>query len=618
MRIHPKCSPAILLLALAGCPSTDHVVGSTTAASDDTGSGSDSETSAPEPATDTSGGDVVEDHRTFFIGESNHFDGGGACDNAYVRTVTSSLKERLLDAGWAGLRFVDDDSWPEDFRESTFSDQSLDGTFGDTARLSVYAGHGNVGMLQWGRPSDNGTCTNFINTNSRFGRLAGDTAAAVMLMTSCTMRADQLWPVFGEQASRQFFGFHNSPYIGPNEARKVFERSEQGQPTADAWLEEMVLNSGGKNSPVVFTMGTSPNDASDTHGITNLASGMGFVQNVGEPPTNFHFELFDSGCTKLCGNCSPNAAPPPEILLSAPVPRVKLTRPVRSAADLIERASTLLSRFEHGSLDDAARARLETWANTIVDSGDVTFAQILDEPRIDLSYDPASDVLRITNRDALARARPGPYGVVDDPADLRTVLMLEAEALREDLQTIPGMLDLLGDQFEVTARAVGYGGGDGPQRAPTDFEYIYTLPGELEGLALTDRQFAIGITRLGELSTIMVSMIDVEIVGSVGMQRPPQSALDALSTTLLGQHPSATSIEFVTPTVGYQLKEDEASGELDPSLLVGYVLAFGSGSAPAISRRVPIRLSLTELDAPIESLAAQDPDPTAGDARAAN
>lgn len=398
----------------------------------------------------------------------------------------------------------------------------------------------------------------------------------------------------------------------------MFERSEQGQATADAWLEEMVLNVSGKNSPVVFTMGTSPDDASDTHGVTNLASGMGLVPNVGEPPTNFHFELFDSGCTKLCGNCSANAAPLPEILLGAPVPRLRLTRPVRSASDLIERASTLLSRFEHGSLDEVARARLEAWANAIVDSEDITFAQILDEPRIDLSYDPASDVLRITNRDALARAKPGPYGAVDDPPDLRTVLMLEAEALREDLQTIPGMVDLLGEQFEVTTRVVGYGGDDGPQRAPIDFEYIYTLPGALDGFALPDRHLAFGITRLGELSTITVSMVDVEIVSDVGMQRPPQQALDTLGATLLGQHPGATSIEFVAPTVGYQLKEDEASGELDPSLLVGYVLAFGSESERAISRRVLIRLSLTALDAPIESLAAQDPDPKAGDARAAN
>jgi hypothetical protein len=606
MHMRPKYL-ATLGLLLIGCPGTTEVVGASTAASGETGSDTAS----------GGDGDVVEDHRSFFIGESTKFDGGGLCTNAKLNTITSSLREALVDAGWTGLRFVDENTWPEDFREASFSSIALDEVHGDAMRLSIYAGHGNVGLLQWGRPSDNGQCQNIIKIDSRLGKLAGDTAAATMLLTSCTMRADSLWPVFKDQASRQFFGYHNSPYIGHDEPRKVFKRSQDGQPTADAWLEGMVLNILGKNSPVVFTMGTSPDDASDTHGITNLASGQGFIQNVGEPPTNFQFELYDSGCTKVCGNCSGNSASVPDIS-TAPVPFVKLTRQVRSTSDLVAHASTLLMPFDVGPLDVAGQARLEAWAASIVESGDVEYAKILDAPRIDLSYDPSSDLLRITDRDALARARSGPYGVVDGPADLHQTLELAAAAVRDELQSIPGMVDLLGTDFEVTTREVGYGGVDDPQPASIAFEYMFTLSGQIEGLALPDRHLGIGVTRLGELSTLTVSAVEVEIVGAVTMQRSPQQAMDALSAEVLQQYPSALGIEFVAPMVGYQLRDAEASNEVMPSLLVGYVLEFGPESDRVVSRRFPVRISLTDLDAPIESLASEDPNPQGGDDRAAS
>jgi hypothetical protein len=610
----------MLGLVLAGCPSTNVVVGgSSVGESGDTSDPAGSDTTATDTNTGETGdgdGDVVQDHRTYFIGESTKFDGGGLCDNSGLNAVTSTLRNELVDAGWTGLRFVNDNSWPEDFREATMSDLALDEIHGDAARLSIYAGHGNVGMLQWGRPSDNGVCRTNIDPNARLGTLAGDTAGATMLMTSCTMRADQLWPVFQNQACRQFLGYHDSPFIGHDEARKVFKRTQDSQPTADAWLEEMEANIG-SNSPVVFTMGTSPDDATSTHGITNLASGEGMIMNVGEPADNFQFELWDNGCTKICGNCNGNAPPLPEIMFGALVPRVTLTRPLRSADDLVAHAALLIARFDVGPLDQAQQARLEVWASSVVERGEISYAQILDEPRLDLSYDPSSDLLRITNRDALARARPGPGSIVDDPPGLEATLRLEAEAVRAELQTIPGALDLLGSVFEVTTRELGYGSAD-MQTGPIAFEYMFTLPGQFEGLALPDRRLGIGVTRLGELSTLVVSVVDVQVTGTVGFQRTPQEAIDVLEAEVLAQYQSALDIEIVVPRVGYQLAEGQLSTEALPSLLVGYVLAFGPEANPVVSRRVPVRISLSEPDAPIESLAAVDPNPQAGDQRAAN
>ena len=43
----------------------------------------------------------------------------------------------------------------------------------------------------------------------------------------------------------------------------------------------------GKNSPVVLTVGVSGREAMQAHGATNLASGAGFIESVGEPVDAF-------------------------------------------------------------------------------------------------------------------------------------------------------------------------------------------------------------------------------------------------------------------------------------------------------------------------------------------
>jgi hypothetical protein len=52
--------------------------------------------------------------------------------------------------------------------------------------------------------------------------------------------------------------------------------------------------------------------------------------------------------------------------------------------------------------------------------------------------------------------------------------------------------------------------------------------------------------------------------------------------------------------------------------LVGYVVRFGEGVDAVASRRYPVRISLAEPNARIESLAAPDPNPNPGDDRASN
>lgn len=604
----------ISILSLTACPDTAVVTGGSSVGDDEVGS----ETSRPDTSGETSGETWADTDgqggpMSYFIGESTKFDGGGACNNDNLNTVTSTFRNALANDGWTGLRFVDENSWPEDFREGSFSGINLDGVYGDAARLSVYAGHGNVGLLQWGRPSDNGLCRNTLSLHSVYGSLAGDRAAATMFMTSCMMRVDQLPLVFAGQASRQFFGYHNSPHIGFDEARQVFKRCQDGQSTKDAWLEEMVLNGGGKNSPIVLTLGTSDEDAASMHGMTNLASGEGFVENVGEPADNFYFELYDSGCSSTCGNCT-NATPQPlEVIIGTSTPRVQLSRPLRSADNLVELATVLLARFVTDPHDQAMQAALAAWAARVVASGDVGHALLLDQPRIDITYDPRGDLLRVTNRDALDAARPQPGVQIDDPADLSEQLELEAGAIRDALALVPGALDHLGADFQLTTRA---GGFVADAAAPIAFEYLYELPGRFGELALPERRLVIGVTRLGELSTMMMSLVDVEVVGEARIERLASQALADLHDDLLDTHPGAVDVDFADVSVGYILREDQLADEVVPSLIVEYSLAYGEGEERVVSRRQVVRLSLTEPEALPEPLAALDPAPHGGDDRA--
>ena len=429
------------------------------------------------------------------------------------------------------------------------------------------------------------------------------------------MRVDLLWATYAAQGSRQFFGYHDSPYIGADQPSKVFLRSADGQPSADAWLEEMVQNVAGKHSPLVMTLGTSLADAADTHGLTNIASGMGLIENVAEPATDMYYEMFDSGCEKGCGNCDAgDSAPLPALMLSAPVARLVLSRPIRPAAELVERASTLFDVLGFPPLDPEAVARLEVWAARAIERDGVSYTQVFDEPRVDISYDAHADLLRLTDRYALARARPGPDELVEDSSELEQALRAQAEVAHGSLGSLLDASVILGPDYVLTTRALGYL-SEQSQAEPFAFEYIYTLTGEHAGLALPDYSVSVGITRLGELSSVVLSLIEVEVGAELTYQRSPEQALDVLRDKILAEHPRALDVDFIAPQVGYQLVEDENSAELDASLLVSYISSYGPAAEPIASRPVPVRVSLVAPEFVVEELGAADSDPQPGDSR---
>lgn len=575
--------------------------------------------------TGTGGDSLPFDHRTYFIAESVKFDGGGECDNDNLNEITKRLHNRLDDAGWAGLRFVDDDAWPEDFREATLITNGADDSFGDARRLAVYAGHGNAGLLQWGRPSDHGECKLRMPSEARLGRLAGDTAAAVMLLTSCTLRTDSLWPNFKFNAARQIFGFHNSPWIGSGEPRRVFKRTQDGESTKDAWLDEMEQNADiGKNSPVVLTVGVSGMEAMQAHGATNLASGAGFIDSVEEPVDAFFFEWLNNGCTVQCGNCPGiTQTDVPSMLVGAEVPIVEMERPRRSSDALVDRSAALVALLQDQPASSAQRAKLEEWAWATLASNDITVTTLPGEVAIRVAYEPVIDRLVVDDLDAREAARPRASESVDDGrgrAELERAGEVRDEVIGKLSAAMGSELIAVPPEptFSLTTREAGLVEREGTSTTGSiPFEYIFWSFGALDGHPVFDARIELGVTRDGELSRIAISALDVRKVSSAAMARSPEEALRALERDIEANNPKMLRYEITAARVGFAFPAGASATALTSlELFADYVVVYpGDGSAPAVSRRHPVSLSLISSSAPVTRTDPEDPADDRGDSR---
>jgi len=605
------------LLGLPGCPGVAPTVGAATDSAATQGGPNTPDPSVPTSGDGATGGpprESVADHRTYFIAETVNFDGGGECQNSKLNTITRRLRTRLDNAGWKGIRFVDENTWPEDFWEASLQANGVDSLYGDAHRLAIYAGHGGPGFMQWGNPSDAGECNTIIPEEARLGRLAGNTAAAVMLMTSCTLHTEFLIENFEPNAVRQFFGYHNSPYIESGEPRRVFKRTQDGQSTKDAWLDEMEQNAAlGKQSPVVLTTGVSGAEAMQTHGATNLASGAGFIQSVGEPADAFYFEWLNNGCTPSCGGtCAGFVSPEfPSIPVGASVPIVHIARPRRTAAELTDRVAALVVLLQDQPMSSLQLATLNEWARSSLDTSDITVVTLPGTPEIQIAYEPVVDQLVVDNVGAREAARPVLSESPDQDrrlAELTRAKRVRDEALRE-LSTIQdGVLGLSVDAtFAIGTREAGVIEQGGARTGSIPFEYRFSAFGEFAGYPVTDARLELGVTRQGKLSRIAVSSVIVRKVSSTAVVRTPTDALRALERDITTRNPGMLRHEIMTARVGIAFPRGVARAALtSPELLADYVVAYpGDGTTQVVSRQYPVALSLLTQSAPA---AREDPD----------
>jgi hypothetical protein len=229
----------------------------------------------------------------YWIDESTDFTGNG-CENADLNDVTSSLKSRLDSDGWSGTRWTNANAWPEDFIEQNLG--GIDQVAGDDETLSVYAGHGNRALIQFGFRR-NGRCTVSFPASTRLGTQGGDGAAYAMWVTSCTVNLDSLSSHFASQV-RQVFGYHNSPSVKDNQPRDFYEETDSLR-NERAWIEEMEDRPGwftGDNSPIALTFGVSPSHCSWVQSNAKLRN-RSLLSDALEPHTRYCYLMFNNGAS---------------------------------------------------------------------------------------------------------------------------------------------------------------------------------------------------------------------------------------------------------------------------------------------------------------------------------
>ncbi len=239
---------------------------------------------------------------TYWIDESTDFTGNG-CENTDLNDVTSSLQSRLNSDGWSGTRWTNANAWPEDFIEQNFG--GIDHVAGDSQTLSVYAGHGNRALIQFGFQR-NGRCIVSFPNSSRFGTQGGDEAAYMMYVTSCTINLDSLSSHFAQQV-RQSFGYHNSPSVKDNQPRDFYEETDDTDNFV-AWQEEMEDRPGwftGDNSPITLTFGLDSSHCTSVMNAARLRQRV-LLSDAPEPHTWYCASMFNNGQ----GGCELPPPPP--------------------------------------------------------------------------------------------------------------------------------------------------------------------------------------------------------------------------------------------------------------------------------------------------------------------
>lgn len=196
---------------------------------------------------------------TFFMDEVTQYSDIAMCGNTDLNTVSESLATTMRDDGWTGARYTNSLAWPQDYRDQALDAAGLDHFYGDAASVTVFAGHGNAGLLTF-RPR-NGVCTANAGVNMALGpgSTGGQSVIGVWLSSFMfnTGLLDEPWSTYQRMNLRQSLGWINSPWIGDHEPRD-FYNSSRTISNKDAWLRQM---QGGGRQPLVLSATTASDAA---------------------------------------------------------------------------------------------------------------------------------------------------------------------------------------------------------------------------------------------------------------------------------------------------------------------------------------------------------------------
>jgi hypothetical protein len=218
---------------------------------------------------------AVAQVKTFYMDEGTHYSDISMCKNADLNTVTSSLAAAMRGDGWTGSRYVNELAWPQDYWDKNLNAAGLDALYGDAATLTVFAGHGNAGLLTF-RPR-NGSCTAVAASTMALGHGSSGGKGTVGMWLSCDMfntgLLDEASSSYRMMNLRQSLGWINTIGIGDDEPRD-FYTATRTMANKDAWLRQM---QGDGRQPLVLTATTASDAATCWFFHDREALGQGVV-----------------------------------------------------------------------------------------------------------------------------------------------------------------------------------------------------------------------------------------------------------------------------------------------------------------------------------------------------
>jgi hypothetical protein len=238
---------------------------------------------------------------TYWIGEHTDYTGNGCPNNFDLNDVTSSLKAYMDADGWTGNRYVNASSWPRDYWEASTVPNGIDNIAADARGVAVFAGHGSGSgnSISFGTPNL-GACFTTLSSQTWLGTQSGDTAYAMMYLTSCTLNITanptaNFTFTFNNE-TRQEFGYHNSPTIQDGSAGQFFGCTGVNS-NVQCWLTYMEPQFEfwfGWNSPVVVSHGFDYANCDWTRTNCKLQGGV-CTSSTWEPWNTWCLSYIDNG-----------------------------------------------------------------------------------------------------------------------------------------------------------------------------------------------------------------------------------------------------------------------------------------------------------------------------------
>jgi hypothetical protein len=224
----------------------------------------------PEASGETEG----DPDKTFFMAEVTAYSTAtNSCQDYDVATVTADFKNTLQLEQWSGQRRSSFETRPSDFYDQGFTAYGKDHLHADSKRVSVFAGHGHIGIhgFRLTDPENPNVCTGETGAYMG-GQGQGDQQSLFINVASCGGAFDEdpqseKFP-FGCFAQnwnlsqfRQWLGFADSPVVDPTGLSTFYNSlppnydSFSGQ--LDVWIDVMEFpESGVATMPVVYTKQT--------------------------------------------------------------------------------------------------------------------------------------------------------------------------------------------------------------------------------------------------------------------------------------------------------------------------------------------------------------------------